>query len=68
MLMACPFCSPPAAAVIYQGEYVYGMRDGYPVTKGHTLLIPHRHIASWFEATTEEQRELMQAVASMREL
>ncbi|MEW6490667.1 MAG: HIT domain-containing protein, partial [Thermodesulfobacteriota bacterium] len=30
-------------------------RDGYPVNPGHTLIIPRRHVATWFEATREEQ-------------
>ncbi|MEE3482817.1 MAG: HIT family protein [Bacteroidales bacterium] len=32
--------------------------DGYPVSKGHTLIIPKRHTASYFDLTTHEQRAL----------
>ena len=32
--------------------------DGYPVSKGHTLIIPKRHIANYFELTIREQRAL----------
>jgi diadenosine tetraphosphate (Ap4A) HIT family hydrolase len=32
--------------------------DGYPVSLGHTLVIPKRHVASFFETTAEERAEL----------
>ena len=32
--------------------------DGYPVSKGHTLIIPKRHTSSYFDLTTPEQRAL----------
>ena len=34
------------------------IRDGFPVSEGHTLIIPKRHIASIFEATIEEQVDI----------
>jgi diadenosine tetraphosphate (Ap4A) HIT family hydrolase len=40
--------------------------DGYPVTPGHTLIIPRRHIASFFEATCEEQLAMLDLLAEMR--
>ena len=41
--------------------------DGYPVSPGHTLIIPRRHVASMFEATAEEQAALCELVTKMRE-
>ena len=66
MSKACPFCSPSADRLIYVGDYAYGMWDAYPVTQGHALLIPRRHVPSWFDATPEEQQELMQALSGLR--
>lgn len=43
------------------------MRDGYPVTKGHTLVIPKRHIATWFDATPAERMELWSAIDTVCE-
>ena len=34
------------------------IRDGFPVSEVHTLIIPKRHIASIFEATIEEQVDI----------
>jgi len=36
--------------------------DAYPVSPGHALLIPRRHIPTWFEANADEQVALVGAV------
>jgi superfamily II DNA or RNA helicase/diadenosine tetraphosphate (Ap4A) HIT family hydrolase/HKD family nuclease len=59
---ACPFCSPPDDRLFYRGRLVLGVWDQFPVSPGHALIIPRRHVASWFEATDEERVELMAAV------
>lgn len=33
--------------------------DGYPVSPGHTLIIPKRHVGSFFEITIEERDSLL---------
>lgn len=45
---------------------VYAIEDGCPVTDGHTLVIPRRHIESWFDATPEELADLLEVVAAYR--
>jgi diadenosine tetraphosphate (Ap4A) HIT family hydrolase len=35
------------------------IRDGFPISPGHTLVIPKRHVASFFELTTEERADLL---------
>ena len=42
--------------------------DGYPVSKGHTLIIPKRHVASYFDLTTHEQRALWLVANHCKEL
>lgn len=39
-----------------------GLWDGLPVTPGHVLLIPTRHVRNWFEATIEERVALTRAI------
>lgn len=60
--MTCPFCQPNPARVFHSGPLILGLWDAYPVSAGHALLVPRRHIASWIEATPEEQQELTQAI------
>jgi len=49
----CLFCKDPRG-VSLQHELAYSARDTYPTSPGHTLIIPRRHVASFFELTMEE--------------
>lgn len=42
--------------------------DGFPVTPGHSLIVPKRHISSFFETTNEERDALFDMLAEMRQL
>jgi len=65
----CPFCHLDDDQILFQNELVMTFRDGYPISDGHTLIIPKRHIPSLFEATVDEQQALLQALhAARREL
>lgn len=57
----CPFCKPPSRLhLLAETSLSYAVLDGYPITKGHTLIIPKRHVADYFELTFEEQQDLVQ--------
>lgn len=45
-----------------------GIWDAFPVTEGHLLVTPHRHVASWLELYPAEQAALTQAVAKAQML
>ncbi|MSN24282.1 MAG: HIT domain-containing protein [Geobacter sp.] len=64
---ACPFCHPDISNVIISNEYAIALLDGFPVTPGHTLIIPKRHICSFFEATREEQAAIFGLLAEVRQ-
>jgi diadenosine tetraphosphate (Ap4A) HIT family hydrolase len=59
----CPFCEIAAASnhgrIIAQNEYAFAMRDGFPVSEGHTLIIPKRHTRSFFDATDGERQAML---------
>ena len=59
MPKSCPFCTPPQERIIDSNDLALVIRDGYPVSPGHTLVIPKRHIGSWFEITPEEQSAML---------
>jgi diadenosine tetraphosphate (Ap4A) HIT family hydrolase len=44
------------------------MADSFPVSPGHTLIVPARHIQTLFDATDEEQRALLFGLRQAREL
>ena len=68
MNTSCIFCHPPPERIFYTGDLVVGLWDEYPVSNGHALLIPRRHVETWFDATEDEQRELLQAIRIVREV
>lgn len=55
----CPFCSISQSEVIEEAPLVISKRDLYPVSNGHSLIIPKRHLATFFEASLEERNELI---------
>lgn len=58
-LKPCPFCTLPEARIIDDAQYGVVIRDGFPISKGHTLIIPKRHIGSFFELQPDEQADLL---------
>ena len=62
----CPFCSLPDSRIILENELVVSFWDGYPVSAGHALIIPRRHVETWFELSTDEQAALASAIGHVR--
>lgn len=63
---SCPFCSPERGRVFHSGNLVSGLWDPRPLTPGHALLVTRRHVASWFDATRDEQADLFESIAIAR--
>jgi diadenosine tetraphosphate (Ap4A) HIT family hydrolase len=51
--MDCIFCHL-RQLILAETELSCAVLDGYPVSRGHTLVVPKRHVASLWEMTTEE--------------
>src|SRR5262249_38889685 len=45
----CLFCEIKSEKIITHNELAYAIPDGYPVTPLHTLIIPKRHVSTFFE-------------------
>jgi ATP adenylyltransferase len=55
----CPFCKAIRSSKIpLENDYAYAILDSHPVTEGHTLVIPKRHIADYFEISEDERRAI----------
>ncbi len=53
---SCPFCNPGSdREVLTEAATVYSILDRYPVSKGHTLVIPKIHIAEYFDLSPKYQ-------------
>lgn len=53
-MMICLFCEIPAERIIDSNSLAYAIRDGFPVTQLHSLVIPKRHVVDYFELSQEE--------------
>ena len=70
MTTPCPFCeiinNDNTHRIIEQNDFAIVVRDGFPITKGHTLVIPKRHVGSFFDITDEERQALFALVDSAK--
>jgi len=52
----CPLCRATSARnVLLANEHATAIPDAYPVSKGHTLIVSRRHVASLFDLSPDEQ-------------
>ena len=56
---SCPFCSLPQERILGQNAHALWIRDGFPVSPGHSLVIPKRHVGSFFETASAERTALL---------
>jgi diadenosine tetraphosphate (Ap4A) HIT family hydrolase len=66
----CPFCYENIKSRIIEGPdigAVFAIEDGYPVTAGHTLVIPKRHVAEYFELSDAERRDADRLLKCLQE-
>jgi diadenosine tetraphosphate (Ap4A) HIT family hydrolase len=61
----CIFCDPEN--FIYQTKHFNIIQDKFPVNKGHLLIIPKRHIETFFELSEDETLDLRDAITDMKE-
>jgi ATP adenylyltransferase len=53
---ACPFSSIPTGDVLIENRLSLAVRDKYPVTDWHILVVPKRHTSDYFDLGTAESR------------
>lgn len=50
------------------GVTAIALWDRHPLNPGHALIVPRRHVASWFEATAAERDEMLRLADDVRRL
>jgi diadenosine tetraphosphate (Ap4A) HIT family hydrolase len=60
----CPFCTLPTERIIDSNDFGVVIRDGYPISDGHTLIIPKRHVLSFFDTTQDVKLALLALLES----
>ena len=66
MSKGCPFCRNFESRLAFEDRLLLGLWDKFPVSPGHLLIVPRRHVAGWFEATDAERAALTQALETAR--
>ena len=65
----CRFCrSKPGRRIMIEGKYGFAAWDRHPVSEGHFLVIPYRHVSDYFDINDEEREELWRLVAEGKKL
>ena len=51
----CPFCTLPPVRIVHANRLAVVIGDAYPVSRGHTLVLPKRHVRSFFDLVQAER-------------
>ncbi|WP_368430519.1 HIT family protein [uncultured Parasutterella sp.] len=67
MTQQCLFCHlPDQLKVQAENALAFAIFDGFPVNPGHTLIIPKRHVASYFDLTEDEVQAMHELLRQMK--
>ena len=67
-LAASPFLDIPHAEWLCANALTFAIRDSFPVSPGHVLVITKRVVPTFFECSEEEQGALVALVAEVKRL
>ena len=63
----CSFCDINTDRILSTNTLAVAVRDAYPVTQLHTLIIPRRHVPTWFDLSVPEQRAISLLMDAVRQ-
>lgn len=64
--MTCFFCKLDPSRILDSNEHGIMLRDDFPVSPGHTLVVPRRHVGSFFELDAGERQGLLALLDAAR--
>lgn len=64
--MTSPFLQRPESDWVASNDLAFAIRDAYPVSPGHTLVVPRRPVPGWDDATAEERLAILDLVDAVR--
>ncbi|MDY0139985.1 MAG: HIT family protein [Candidatus Izemoplasmatales bacterium] len=66
----CIFCEiySQKKSLVHENEYVFSIYDNYPVTKGHLLIIPKRHVSDYFGLTIDEKKAIDLEITYLKDI
>lgn len=66
-MIDCPFCGIQARRIVAENALAAAIRDAFPISPGHTLIVPKRHVGSWFESTAEERSAMLELLDAQKQ-
>jgi ATP adenylyltransferase len=63
----CPFCRIDAADVVASNDLAFAIWDRSPATTLHTLVLPKRHAATYFDLSADEKQAIDRLLVQIRE-
>jgi len=63
----CLFCKD-AKGISLKNELAYSARDSYPVSPGHTVVVPKRHVSEFFDLRQDEVAACMDLINEEKKL
>ena len=66
--LTSPFLSIPRESWIASGNHCFAIYDRFPVSNGHSLVIPIREVSTWWELDSEEQQDLLELSMEVKRL
>jgi diadenosine tetraphosphate (Ap4A) HIT family hydrolase len=64
----CLFCRVNPTHLVSEDELCYAAIDSFPVTEFHTLIIPKRHVANYFDLNSSEVSALHEMLVEMKRI
>lgn len=66
MLVDCLFCKiidgESRSYKVYENEYSFAFLDAFPLARGHTLIVPKRHVTKLEELGSDESEHLFRSL------
>ena len=62
----CPFCYLAPERILEEAACVIAAADAFPVSRGHTLIIPRRHVTDFLDLEENELAAVYQLLRCMR--
>ena len=66
--MSCIFCNIEKDRIILENEDAFAVNDVFPVSKGHILIIPKKHIDNYFDADEDTKMQLWKLVDECKKM
>ena len=63
----CIFCKIRTKELQFENKLAYSSRDSYPVSDLHSLIIPKRHVETYFELTNDEIQACNELILKTKE-